>query len=353
MKRILTSIIMVFLLIALALPASGSVGLGTRAMGMGGAFTAVADDESAFYWNPAGITQVKFFSVMIGAGAQGEDFDFLEDTLDNISDTEKLNPLDFELGKGYLNLGLIGGVTTRFVGVNFYSENSISMDHPDLTTLNIDLTSFNYGALTIAANIKEKISIGLNVKKVMAGIGGGRVALDEEHPLNSINETSYADGDGIGFDLGVLYRLSDQVKFGFIARNLGGDIDLEGKTMKYLPTETEEKYSPSLELPKEYSVGVSYRPFKNTLLSFDVQKCDSRPPYTPEQTRFRIGFEQTALWNIIALRLGAFTNKSEAMALTAGLGLNLGPLEIGVAGIREEFNGKEADMAIFTTGIRF
>ena len=29
--------------------------LGARAQAMGGAFTGVADDESAFYWNPAGI----------------------------------------------------------------------------------------------------------------------------------------------------------------------------------------------------------------------------------------------------------------------------------------------------------
>ena len=69
MKKILALVLLVFSLIMLALPACGSIGLGTRAMGMGGAFTAVADDESAFYWNPAGITQVRFASIMFGAGA--------------------------------------------------------------------------------------------------------------------------------------------------------------------------------------------------------------------------------------------------------------------------------------------
>ena len=34
-------------------------GLGVRAMGLGGAFVAVADDFSASYWNPAGLAQIK------------------------------------------------------------------------------------------------------------------------------------------------------------------------------------------------------------------------------------------------------------------------------------------------------
>ena len=34
------------------------IGIGARAMGMGGAFTALADDGSAFYWNPAGCARL-------------------------------------------------------------------------------------------------------------------------------------------------------------------------------------------------------------------------------------------------------------------------------------------------------
>ncbi len=360
MKRIVTSILSVLILVSISLPAWGSIGLGTRAMGMGGAFTAVADDESAFYWNPAGITQVRFASLMFGAGFQGEEFDFITDTIDNISDMEELDPRVFEDGRGYLNLGLIGGVTTRYAGANFYSESSFSVKKDSTAStqsLDVELFSLNYGTLTLASKIKGNISVGLNIKKLVAGIGGSDVDLnftDLVNPANKqVSETYYAKGDGMAFDLGVLYRLSDQVKFGFIARNVAGKIDWEtGEKVNFIKDETEDYY-PDEDLPKEYSVGVSYRPFKNTLLAFDVQKCDYRPPFTPEQTRFRIGFEQTALWNIIALRLGAFTNKSEPLAVTAGLGFKLGPLAIGVAGIKEEFNGKEAIEALVTAGIRF
>jgi hypothetical protein len=42
-----------------------SIGAGARAAGMGGAFTAVADDASAAYWNPAGLSQVRDASVIL------------------------------------------------------------------------------------------------------------------------------------------------------------------------------------------------------------------------------------------------------------------------------------------------
>src|SRR4051812_12026337 len=39
--------------------------VGVRAAGMGGAFTAVADDGSAAYWNPAGFASGSFFSLVV------------------------------------------------------------------------------------------------------------------------------------------------------------------------------------------------------------------------------------------------------------------------------------------------
>ena len=35
------------------------MGVGARALGMGGAFTAIADDATAAYWNPAGLVKIE------------------------------------------------------------------------------------------------------------------------------------------------------------------------------------------------------------------------------------------------------------------------------------------------------
>lgn len=41
-------------------------GVGVRAMGMGGAFSGVADDFTAVFWNPAGLAQVRHYEVYMG-----------------------------------------------------------------------------------------------------------------------------------------------------------------------------------------------------------------------------------------------------------------------------------------------
>jgi hypothetical protein len=58
-----------FLLFASSLPAQTFDQIGERAQGMGGAFVAVADDASAIYWNPAGLSNVFKFDAQAAVGS--------------------------------------------------------------------------------------------------------------------------------------------------------------------------------------------------------------------------------------------------------------------------------------------
>lgn len=63
----LPGILFLLFVLASALPASAQAEppVGVRAAGMGGAFTAVADDASAVFWNPAGLAGGSFFSLVL------------------------------------------------------------------------------------------------------------------------------------------------------------------------------------------------------------------------------------------------------------------------------------------------
>src|SRR6266545_1828461 len=59
------SSLLLCILAATAADAQESPSPGVRAAGMGGAFTAVADDASAVFWNPAGLAGGSFFSLVL------------------------------------------------------------------------------------------------------------------------------------------------------------------------------------------------------------------------------------------------------------------------------------------------
>src|SRR5512135_752106 len=75
---------------------------GAKAMGMGFAFTAQADDPAAIYFNPAGLTQLKGQNVMLGATylkLNGADFTGSTPLTSGASETQK--SLDFIIPNAY------------------------------------------------------------------------------------------------------------------------------------------------------------------------------------------------------------------------------------------------------------
>src|SRR3954454_19710842 len=61
-----------FLFVAAPLAAQPVDSIGVRAQGMGGAFTAVADDATASWWNPAGMAGGAYFNALIETGRHDE-----------------------------------------------------------------------------------------------------------------------------------------------------------------------------------------------------------------------------------------------------------------------------------------
>jgi len=188
MKRVMgVSLALIMVLSALALAdgvgafSAFKSGIGARALAMGGAFVAVANDATAVVWNPAGLAQ-------------------LNDT--------RLGGMSTDLYGMGITHQFIGAVTTfANLGIGLaWERGAISgqVTNDDGTSGNA--FTWNESAIvgTLATNIMGIGLAGANVKYYMADDGLGKTA------------------SGFGFDLGVLLNLGDMFAIGIAATDLGG-----------------------------------------------------------------------------------------------------------------------------------
>lgn len=201
------------------------IGVGARAMGMGGAFTAVADDPHAAYWNPAGLGLPRFpegsatyMSYFSGVDAGSAAF---------------VQPV-----------GAAGGIALL---ASFLRVGGLQ------TTTTQDRTGEGYGtfsasdlALTAAVGgrVRTRLHAGLAVSFVYEGISA----------LGGFSTTASA------FTLGLLYRTGlESLTAGVAVRHLGNQLAL---------------YQADVEdLPLTVAAGLSTRPFtRRLLLAVDAEK---------------------------------------------------------------------------------
>lgn len=147
-------------------------GAGGRAMAMGGAFTAVADDASALYYNPAGIAQI---IEREGMFTHAKKFDVLK--VDFIGLTSD------RMGFSYIGHGV--DLKSKEHGTTRMSEST-------------------YG-LSIARRIYPKLSIGGTLKAL-------------------VMKSVIATDTGFGLDLGTLYKYDENLRFGLSTRNVGARV---------------------------------------------------------------------------------------------------------------------------------
>ncbi|KAA3659401.1 MAG: hypothetical protein DWQ10_08930 [Calditrichaeota bacterium] len=154
-------------------------GVGARAQALGGAYTAVANDVTAVYWNPAALAfQNPYqFSFMHNTLFMGTSMDFLVAS----APTERYG----SFGLGMLTLG--------------------SGDFEQRSVLNENLGSFSMRDMAIfmswAQEVYPDLSVGVNYKFVNQKI------------------LSYS-GSGHGFDLAVKTTFFERMDFGFVLANV-------------------------------------------------------------------------------------------------------------------------------------
>jgi long-chain fatty acid transport protein len=186
---------------------------GARAMGMGGAFTAVADDPSAMYFNGAGLTQLNGWNFMVGTSFIAPNSEFRGVYPDVTS--YKTTAQTFIIPNGYATYG----AGDWAVGLGFNVPFGLGTEWPagwpgSNLALKTDLKTYNISA-EAAYKVMENLS-------VSAGLvyGFGQVTITQNYSLKPFTVPDAfltlegKDNSAFGYNFGILYKPMKTLSFG-------------------------------------------------------------------------------------------------------------------------------------------
>jgi long-chain fatty acid transport protein len=267
MKRLVLGALFAFIYSLSAQAGGFMVGeMATRATGMGSAFTAVADDASATWYNPAGLAFVEGTNVMVGGdvvfvlGA-----DFTSNTANPLGPgiTARSNEDQFIIPHVYFTYTDPESKLSASIGVN--APFGLETNWPTTAPFSALTTFSRLQLINANANVTFKINDNF-------AIAGG---VDYAYALNvDLNNTVLelgADGDGFGYNVAILYK-GDQFSAGATYRSQI-DVDLSGTALSVgapLPPGLTGSATTTVTLPDIANFGVAWMPNDEWTLSFDV-----------------------------------------------------------------------------------
>ncbi|MBI5399728.1 hypothetical protein HZB07_03850 [Candidatus Saganbacteria bacterium] len=216
MKKGLISLLLLALCasLTLALPSgSAPYGVGAKYAAMGGAGSAIADDLSCVYYNPAGIMKTGNFELKLGAGAAAEGLSDMINLLSKASSPAKF------LSDNYSKSLAINGSLSSLVSLNI---GKIGLSILPIGSLSVSKAANTIaGTVTAGLNTEALLTMGYNWSLPMLPIASLDVGLNVKS-ANSIaaisagtaSGTTFATSDiitnysGIGFDVGARGELN-------------------------------------------------------------------------------------------------------------------------------------------------
>lgn len=247
------------------------IDVSARSTAMGGAFVGLSDDQSALYFNPAGLIQIE-------------------------------NKSFFTTYNNYLS-----DVQSGFLGyVHPYSEN---------TRLGVSVHYFNYGSMSKRGNQNEDLGT-FGASDFAIGLSWVK-SINSQFSLGATGKFIYEgienfSSDALALDLGIIHISKDErTRFGLVGQNVG--VQLKGFTKSHKD-----------DLPTAVKVGMSHHVRELPLIvALDIAKPFDNDIF------FNLGGEFTALeplylrlgWSSFGKNFKTDSDKDNLAGFAAGFGV--------------------------------
>ncbi|OIP35327.1 MAG: hypothetical protein AUK27_04950 [Deltaproteobacteria bacterium CG2_30_66_27] len=343
---------------------------GAKAMGMGFAFTAQADDPSAIYFNPAGLTQLKGQNVMVGVtyvrenGGEFTGTTPVDNTTAVKSETQK--SLNFFIPNAYYTRTTDSGNVAYGVGI--FSPFGLGQEYHNGNTgifrnqINkIDLRTIVVNP-TIAFKVGDVLSVGAGIDWMY---GKAQLTKTAYFPGvgNLYNLDLDGDGDAWGYNFGLLlkpvpnFRIGASYRSQFVLKIKDGDVEIRNinSTVPFVPnpapppaafttaqvfggTSFDTKGNATISMPATLALGVSYTmdrltvnadadwTFWHSYRSLPIDIRDNKGALLPDSN-------SPKNWeDVVAFRLGAEYRVTDPLALRAGFAYDPTPMPASTMG---------------------
>jgi hypothetical protein len=281
----------VFAMVQPAFAQTSFEAVGSRALGMGGAFIAVADDPSAVFWNPAGLA---------GGQPAGATIEWVRFRFGNQESTPSPGP--WRQSSKFVSLG------TWPIGLSYANFDETRLSNSPDGTLESQRFSTKHIGATVLQTLVDGLVVGATVKYVRGTVSTGPVL--ESTVGEALDEASDRDGHSSGtLDIDAGAMLDGRVfRLGWTMRNL--------RSPKF-----EGIAGTAIELKRQSRVGLSVFPGSGVIFAVDLDVNTAELPSGPRRN-LAAGAE-FLVSSAFAVRGGARWNLKGARTTVGSVGASL------------------------------
>lgn len=240
---------------------------GARASGQAEAFAAQADDASAIWYNPAGLTQLEGTNVSAGGYVVVPDYHF-EGPLGKASNYQaSLLPhvyLESDLGTGVLRFGLgINNVFGLREDYGHQSEVQTLFTKGHLYTINVEPT--------VAYQINDNLSVGVGLNVYYGSLNLEHKQLLGPPPIPLGYTRLHGDDTAVGASPGLMWKIDDRNTFAaFYHSPFTLDISGKADVTGHIPAIGPSSASARINIPQIAGIGYAIRPVPQWKLEADA-----------------------------------------------------------------------------------